>query len=410
MERGIVVPHPRMANPPLEHELEMNRCGPRGRRSVATILLVLLAAGCGSGCHRNSSDLIKYETASVSRGNIVRYVTASGSLSAVVSVDVGSQISGIINVLNADFNSPVKKGDVVAEIEPTIYQAVLHQAQADVASSKAGLELSRLTLERKKSLVAQKAATQADLDKAAADYQQAEATVSIKEAVTERAQADLDHCKIVAPVDGIVIARKVDIGQTVAAAMTTPVIFTIAQNITKMHISATVSEADIGQVSNGQTVDFNVDAFPDEVFHGKVVQVRKAPTTTNNVVTYETIIDVDNPEQKLFPGMTADVSILVAQRQNALKISNAALRFTPPDGAKFEKNPAAEGVLARTQRLVYLASANGSALKPALVKVGITNGVDTEIVEGMKEGDRIVTTVLDNGKKSGGPFGGPSKS
>jgi len=404
-----VVPHPRMATPPLEHEFEMNGRGSRGRRWAAALLPVLCAIVCGSGCHRNSADQIKYETASANRGNIVRYVTASGSLSAVVSVDVGSQISGIINVLNADFNSPVKKGDVVAEIEPTIYQAVLHEAQADVASSKAALELSRLTLERKKSLVAQKAATQADLDKAAADYQQAEATVSIKQAVTERAQADLDHCKIVAPVDGIVIARKVDIGQTVAAAMTTPVIFTIAQNITKMHISATVSEADIGQVANGQTVDFNVDAFPDEVFHGKVVQVRKAPTTTNNVVTYETIIDVDNPEQKLFPGMTADVSILVAQRQNSLKISNAALRFTPPDGAKFEKNPAAEGVLARTQRLVYFASADGSALKPTVVKVGITNGVDTEIVEGMKEGDRVVTAVSDSAKK-GGPFGGPSKS
>jgi HlyD family secretion protein len=392
-----------MANLPLETELEMKGRGLRGRRPPAGMLLVLLAAIGGSGCHRNPADQIRYDTAGVNRGNIVRYVTASGSLSAVVSVDVGSQISGIINVLNADFNSPVKKGDVVAEIEPTIYQAVLHQAQADVASSKAGLELSRLTLERKKSLVAQKAATEADLDKAAADYQQAEATVCIKQAVTERAQADLDHCKIVAPVDGIVIARKVDIGQTVAAAMTTPVIFTIAQNITKMHISATVSEADIGQVANGQTVDFNVDAFPDEVFHGKVVQVRKAPTTTNNVVTYETIIDVDNPEQKLFPGMTADVSILVAQRQNALKISNAALRFTPPDGAKFEKNPAAEGVLARTQRLVYLTNAAGSALKPMVVKVGITNGVDTEVVEGIREGDRVVTNVSDKGKKTGGP-------
>ncbi len=369
------------------------------------MLAVFLAAIFGAGCHRNAANQAKYESVSVNRGNIVRYVTASGSLSAVVSVDVGSQISGIINVLNADFNSPVKKGDVVAEIEPTIYLAVLHQAEADVASSKAGLELSRLTLERKKSLVAQKAATQADLDKAAADYQQAAATVCIKQAVTERAQADLDHCKIVAPVDGIVIARKVDIGQTVAAAMTTPVIFTIAQNITKMHISATVSEADIGQVANGQTVDFNVDAFPDEVFHGKVVQVRKAPTTTNNVVTYETIIDVDNPEQKLFPGMTADVSILVAQRQNALKIANAALRFTPPEGAKFEKNSAPVGVLARSQRLVYVASADGLSLRPALVRVGITNGIDTEVVEGLREGDRVVTAVFDNGKKSGGPFG-----
>lgn len=374
-------------------------------RLLAAVVIPVVALAFPA-CHRSGANLPKYETAAVTRGKITRYVTASGSLSAVVSVDVGSQISGIINVLNADFNSPVKKGQVVAEIEPTVYQAVLHQAQGDVASAKAALELSRLTLERKKALVAQKAATQADLDKAAADYEQAKATITIKEATTERAQADLDHCKIVAPVDGIVIARKVDIGQTVAAAMTTPVIFTIAQNITKMHISATVSEADIGQVANGQTVDFNVDAFPDEVFHGKVVQVRKAPTTTNNVVTYETIIDFDNPEQKLFPGMTADVSILVAERQNALKVGNAALRFTPPDGARFEKNPATEGVLTRLQRIVYTTSSEGASLKPSIVKIGISNGVETELLEGGKEGDKYVTAVISTGQK-GGPFGGP---
>ena len=381
----------------------------RRRRTSRQNLAALLGVAtmfAGSACHRNGGDLLKYETASVTRGRIVRYVTASGSLSAVVSVDVGSQISGTVSVLNADFNSPVKKGDIVAEIEPTIYQAVLHQAQGDVASAKAGLELNRLTLERKRSLVAQKAATQADLDKAAAEYQQAQATVSIKEGTRERAQADLDHCKIIAPVDGIVISRKVDIGQTVAAVMTTPVLFTVAQNITKMHISATVSEADIGQVVNGQIADFNVDAFPDEIFHGKVVQVRKAPTTTNNVVTYETIIDFDNPDQKLFPGMTADVSILVAERPSTLKISNSTLRFTPPDGAKFEKNPAAEGVLARTQRIVYRTSADGAFLKPFIVKVGISNGVDTELAEGAKEGDRFVTAVAASGKS--GPFGGPA--
>jgi HlyD family secretion protein len=193
------------------------------------------------------------------------------------------------------------------------------------------------------------------------------------------------------------------VGQTVAAAMTTPVLFTVAQDITKMNISASISEADIGQVKEGQPVDFTVDAFPDEVFRGSIVQVRKAPTTTANVVTYETIIAVDNPEKKLFPGMTADVSILTAERGSALKIPNTALRYTPPEGAVYEQTPPAK--LQRTQRLVYLLGADGTKLKPVIVKTGITDGVDTEILEGLTEGLPVVTSTLVGAKKSG--FGGP---
>jgi HlyD family secretion protein len=205
-------------------------------------------------------------------------------------------------------------------------------------------------------------------------------------------------------VDGIVIARKVDLGQTLAATMTTPVLFTVAQDITKMNISASVSEADIGQVKDRQPVDFTVDAFPDEVFRGRVAQVRKSPTTTQNVVTYETIITVDNPEQKLFPGMTADVSILVAERTNALKIPNTALRYTPPDGAKFEQTPPSK--LERNQRLVYSPGADGAKLKPVIVKTGITDGVDTEILEGLAERAPVVTSTLSATTTSSG-FGGP---
>ena len=293
----------------------------------------------------------KYETAPVARGALVQYVTASGTLNAVVSVDVGSQVSGKIIAINVDFNSPVKKGQLVAEIDPTVYAASLRQAVGQLASAKADVTLKRQNLERKKILVPLHAATQLDLDQATAELAQAEATVVVQQAVLESAQANLDYCKITAPVDGIVISRKVDVGQTVIAAMSTPDLFTIAQDITKMNISASVSEADIGQVKIGQTVDFTVDAFPDEVFHGIVSQVRKAPVTTANVVTYETIIGVENPEQKLFPGMTADVLILVAQRSQALKIPNAALRYTPPEDAAFEQAPPAK--LQRSQRLVY---------------------------------------------------------
>jgi HlyD family secretion protein len=240
--------------------------------------LLMVASIISTGCKRNATTGAQYETAPVRRGNLVQYVTASGSLGAVVSVDVGSQISGRISILNADFNSPVKKGEVVAEIDPAPYQAMLHQAEGELASAKAAEELDRQTLERKKALVAQHAATQADLDKAVADLAQAQAMVLIKQAALESARVNLGYCKIAAPVDGIVIARKVDVGQTVAAAMTTPVLFTIAQDITKMHIETSVSEADIGQVTVGQNADFSVDAYPDEVFHGKVAQVRKAAT------------------------------------------------------------------------------------------------------------------------------------
>lgn len=337
---------------------------------------------------------------------MVEHVTASGTLSAVVSVDVGSQVSGKIAVLKADFNSPVKQGQLVAEIDPTIYAALLRQAEGDLASAKADVTLKRQNLERKNILVPLKAAAQLDLDQATAELAEAEATVVIKQAVLESAQANLGYCKITAPVDGIVIARKVDLGQTVNAAMNTPVLFTVAQDITKMHISAAVSEADIGQVREGQPVDFTVDAFPDEVFHGQVTQVRKSPTTTQNVVTYETIITVDNPEQKLFPGMTANVSILVAEHKNALKIPNTALRFTPPDDAKYEQKTPAK--LERNQRLVYSPGTDPARLKPVVLKTGITDGVDTEVLDGLIDGAPVVTSAVSAATSSS--FGGPPPS
>ena len=372
--------------------------------SARSALLAVLILTLCAACKPPGGGVLKYETTSVSRGSIAQHVTASGSLSAVVSVDVGSQVSGKISALYVDFNSPVKKGELVATIDQTVYAATLRQAEGDLASAKASVILKRQNLARKQTLVPLRAASQLDLDQATAELAQAEAAVVIKQAAVESAQANLGYCKITAPVDGIVIARKVDVGQTLIAAMSTPLLFTIAQDITKMNISASVSEADIGQVNNGQSVDFTVDAFPDEVFHGKVVQVRKAPTTAQNVVTYDTIIAVDNPEQKLFPGMTADVSILVAERSGALKIPNTALRYTPPERASFEQAPPAK--LERTQRLVYTQAADGVKLKPLVVKTGITDGVDTEILEGATEGTPLVTSTASASTRTVS-FGGP---
>jgi HlyD family secretion protein len=377
------------------------------KHKLSHVLPATLAAftlAISPGCKPSGGGSLKYETAPIARGDMVQHVTASGTLSAVVSVDVGSQVSGKISAMSVDFNSPVKKGQLVAEIDPTVYEASLRQAEGDLASAQANVTLKRQNLERKKILAPQRAASQLDLDQAIAELAQAEATVIIKQATVDSARANLGYCKITAPVDGIVISRKVDLGQTVIAAMTTPVLFTMAQDITKMNINASVSEADIGQVKDGQLVDFTVDAFPDEVFHGKVTQVRKSPTTTQNVVTYETIITVDNPEQKLFPGMTADVSILVVERKGILRIPNTALRYTPPDNAKYEQTPPTK--LERNQRLVYSPGSDGAKLKPVIVKTGITDGVNTEILEGITDGASVVTSTLSSTAKSGG-FGGP---
>ncbi|MES2705855.1 MAG: efflux RND transporter periplasmic adaptor subunit [Verrucomicrobiota bacterium] len=366
---------------------------------LRTALAALTLAGA-SACNRKTAASGTFETAKITRGDISQHVTASGALGAVKSVDVGSQVSGKISVLNVDFNSPVKKGDVVAEIDSGIYSAAVRQAEGELASATASATLSRQNLERKRNLLPVRAATQADLEQAVAEVAQSEATVIIREASLQKAKVDLSYCKITAPVDGLVIARKVDIGQTLAATMTTPVLFTIAQDITKMNIIATVNEADIGQIKDGQTVEFNVDAFPDEIFKGLVRQVRKSPTTTNNVVTYETVIAVDNPEEKLFPGMTADVSILVAERKNVLKIVNTALRFTPPEGTKYEPAPPAK--LERAQRLAYsVIGGKDMTLKPMILKTGITDSVDSELLEGAEEGAAVVTSFTSNQKPGG---------
>jgi HlyD family secretion protein len=374
-------------------------------RLVALALIGLLALG---GCGRSANKGPAYEVATVGRGNVLEHVTASGSLSAVVSVDVGSQVSGKVTHLYVDFNSPVHKGQLVAEIDPTVYEAQLQQAQGDLASARAEVTLKSQNLERKKILVPLKAASQLDLDQATAELAQAEATVTIKEAALHSATANLGYCKITAPVDGLVISRKVDEGQTVIAAMNTPVLFTVAQDITKMNITADISEADIGQVRNGQDVEFGVDAFPNEVFHGKVSQVRKSPTTTQNVVTYQTIIDVKNPDQKLFPGMTADVSILVLERDQALRVPNAALRYSPPEKASFATPPPKQ--LQRSQQLAYVLQPDNSTLAPRIVHVGATDGVNTEIIDGLAQGERVVTATLATGVTGvqfGPPNGGP---
>src|SRR6201987_4498877 len=286
--------------------------------------------------HLRTSGAATYQTANVTKGPITQAVTATGTLNPVVNVQVGSQVSGNISKLFVDFNSQVKAGQVVAQIDPALFQATVTQAEGDVASAQAALELAKLNAKRTQDLFTRKTSSQADLDQATATLHQAEGNVKIKQGALDKTKADLDHCTITSPIDGVVISRNVDVGQTVAASLQAPVIFQIANDLTKMQIDANVAEADVGVLVVGQARGFTVDAFPMRTFHGKVVQVRNAPITVQNVVTYDTVIGVSNPDLKLKPGMTANVSIIVAQKDNLLQIKNAALRYRPAEATPGE--------------------------------------------------------------------------
>jgi HlyD family secretion protein len=348
-----------------------------------------------------------YQTATITRGPITQAVTATGTLNPVVNVQVGSQVSGNIAKLFVDFNSQVKAGQVVAQIDPALFQATVTQAEGDLANAQAALELAKVNAKRTQDLFAKKTSSEADVDQAMATLHQAEANVKIKQGALDKAKADLDHCTITSPIDGVVISRSVDVGQTVAASLQAPVIFAIANDLTKMQIDANVAEADVGVVKVDQNVDFTVDAFPMQTFQGKVVQVRNAPITVQNVVTYDTVIGVSNPDLKLKPGMTANVAIIVAHKDDVLQIKNAALRYRTPDATPVEtkrtstsrpgrpgggRNSA--GQEGRAERTVYVLPSGASRPQPVQVKTGISDGITTEVIEGLKEGDRVVTAEL----------------
>jgi HlyD family secretion protein len=357
-----------------------------------------------------------YRTAVVTRGDLTQMVTATGTLNPVVNVQVGSQISGNVSKLYVDYNSNVKAGQVVAEIDPAIFKAAVTQAQGDLESAQAGLELAKVNAVRMQDLVKKQTSSQSELDQAMATLHQSQANVMIKQGALDRAKTDLDHCTITSPIDGTVISRSVDVGQTVAASLSAPVIFTIANDLTKMQIDTNVAEADVGVIEKDQTVDFTVDAFPNRTFPGQVVQVRNAPTTVQNVVTYDTVIGVNNKDLKLKPGMTANVSIIVAHRDNVLKISNAALRFHPPEeapaaggSASAPRHAAGRGKAGThpIEKTLYVLPAGASTPKPVKVKTGISDGIYTEVTDGLKEGDQVITAALGKTAAAAGATNNP---
>ncbi len=321
------------------------------------IALILIAVIVFAAFNLGKKDKTQYFTAKVEKGDIREVVEATGTINAVTSVQVGSQVSGQIYKLQADFNSKVKQGQLIAEIEPSLFKGALLQAKADLENAKANLAAAKANLEKAKATQVQTKAdytrtaglakegvmSQQQLDLAKANADSADAAVSAanatvtqsvaqvqqREAAVSVAQTNLDHTYIFAPIDGTVINRTVDVGQTVAASLQAPQLFTIAQDLTKMLVYTKTDESDVGQIHPGQPVTFKVDAFPKDTFRGNVLQVRMNPTTVQNVVTYDTIIEFDNPDLKLFPGMTAYVTIPVQSAHGVVKVPNGALRFTP---------------------------------------------------------------------------------
>jgi len=345
----------------------------------------------------------QFRTDKVVRGDIEMAVTATGTVNPVTTVLVGTQVSGTIKNIYVDFNSPVKKGQLIAQIDPALFEAQVNQAKANLLSAKANLEKAeatsvdaKRTMERNKELLAKNLIAQSDFDTAETNYETAKASVSAaksqvaqSEAALSSAEINLFYTKIVSPVDGIVVSRNVDVGQTVAASFQTPTLFSIAQDLTKMQIDTSVAEADIGNVKVGQDVEFTVDAYPDITFKGKVWQVRNAPITVQNVVTYDVVIQVDNPELKLKPGMTANVSIIISLRKDVLKIPNAALRFILVEMSKPSVQQKGAGVWILEQG------------KPERVPVstGISDGSYTELVSGkISAGQEVIVESLTKAK------------
>jgi len=386
-------------------------------RSRLAAALLAAAAALASACGgRDGAGPAAFETAVATRGPVAARVTATGTLSPLVEVQVGSQVSGRIQELLVDFNSPVKRGQVIARIDPRLFESEVARARANLAAAEAAVvraqaELTdaRLKHERASGLYERGIGSKADADTAAATYEAARAALASARAAREQAAAalaqaetNLGYTTIYSPIDGVVISRDVDVGQTVAASLQAPTLFTIAEDLRKMEVHTHVAEADVGRLRPGMPVEFTVDAWPGERFAGVVKEVRYAPETVQNVVTYDAVVSVDNPDLKLRPGMTAEAVFLVETREDALTVPNAALRFVPPADllARVEAPPEDDGQ--GPTRVLWLL--NGDGPKPVRVRVGITDGRVTEVSgDAIAPGDRVITGLASGGESQRRP-------
>ncbi|HEY6972828.1 MAG TPA: efflux RND transporter periplasmic adaptor subunit [Nitrospiraceae bacterium] len=386
---------------------------------IASVLTVALVIGGYVFFNGERKVPVRYRFASIERGAVVSLVTATGMINPVVSVQVGTQVSGMIKSLHADFNSVVKAGDVVAVIDPEPFKARrdqaasnLEMAKANAARARTDLAQRKRELDRAKSLVAQQFVSENDVDVALTNFQSAEAQVNLvvaqvkqAEAALNAAELELKYTIIRSPVNGIVVARNIEVGQTVAASFATPNLFLIALDLTKMQVDTNVSESDIGGMTEGKEATFTVDAYPGQRFSGTIRQVRLAPINVQNVVTYNVVVTVDNQDLRLKPGMTANVSIVVAQKEDVLKVPNAALRFVPPrtdqvglEGksvrtSPVQRGPSPGGSLISVNRSIWRQGPDGE-LESVSVQTGISDGTATELVSGsLSEGDEVIVGI-----------------
>ncbi len=374
-----------------------------------------------------------FDTATVSRGTITNTVTATGTIEATVTVEVGTQVSGIIEHIYVDFNDNVKQGQVLARLDETALRAQLEQSQANVDQARAQLNFQEATYNRLKVLFEKNLIAQADYDQALFNYENSKASLSNARSALARAEVNLAYATIYSPIDGVVLNRAIEEGQTVAASFNTPEMFTIVNDLTQMEVQTNVDEADIGNVRQGQRVEFTVDAYPDLVFTGSVSQVRLQPVTTNNVVTYVVILNAPNPEKKLMPGMTASATIFIEEKHNTLVVSGKSLRFTPDAGYLSEIMAKASGKVPnkdfpavpvpagmagpaggappagfampgssrdpKSGIATLWVKSDKNVISPVPVTIGIENGSNVEILDGLAEGAEVVIAMSGGGKK-----------
>lgn len=357
--------------------------------AVVVIVIVAVAAWAMSGGKKEED--INFKEEKVALKTLQNSVTATGTIEAVTSVTVGTQVSGIVNKLYVDYNSQVKKGQVIAELDKTNLLSELNTAKANLASAQSSLNYQAANMERYKTLFKKGLVSADEYENALLTYRQAKEQVASSKENVQRAQTNLGYATITSPIDGTVISKSVEEGQTVAASFSTPELFTIAKDLTNMQVVANVDEADIGGVKEGDRVTFTVDAYPDVTFEGTVKQVRLEATTTNNVVTYEVVISAPNADLKLKPGLTANVTIYTQERSGVLAVANKALRFTP---TKETVGKDMKIVDCKGKNKVW--TLNGNTLTAHPVTIGQSDGINTEITKGLKQGDKIVTEIVVN--------------
>jgi len=383
----------------------MKKIGTKGWIAIAVIVVIIIAVWKCSGGKKE--EKVTFETAKVVKGNIQTSITATGTIEPVTSVTVGTQVSGIVSRLYVDYNSVVKKGQVIAELDRTNLISELNAQKASLASAQSSLNYQQSNFERYKTLYDKGLVSADEFESARLQYEQAKQQVAQSRESVQRAQTNLGYATITSPIDGVVLSKAVEEGQTVAASFNTPELFTIAQDLTNMRVIADIDEADIGGVKEGLRVSFTVDAFPEDTFEGNVTQVRQQATTESNVVTYEVVISAPNVDLKLKPGLTANVTIFTLEKNDVLTVPAKALRFQPNEALLKEGQTIED---CEGPRKVW--TLEGNVFKAHKVETGTTNGVMTEITGGITEGTEILTdfeisggeVAMPQGAQGGNPF------